>query len=200
MKGKLLLGYWRTLLGSGQEYPQKYLSTSIHTRVHIHTYTDTGPASRTLLQRRLSLKFISCYKRIQTKTALFPHSCQSHAVNLFQMASDPFSTMPFWSQEACSRQSREQVHRLQKEVFVNIVLNNYVLLLKKKKSTNCVLQTCLAPHLFLHTADLSQSCIHKRQLVGFLPSGTWTCTIDRWVYTNAGWGGPLSVQLPKSQR
>lgn len=89
----------RTLLGSRQEYPQKYLSTSIHTRTHIHTYIGTGPASRICLQRRLSLNLISGYRRIQTKTARFFHSRGSHAVNqsLSQMASNPLSTMPLWS-------------------------------------------------------------------------------------------------------
>lgn len=46
-----------------------------YTRVHTHTHLYTGPAFRTCLQRRMNLNFISCYKRIQIRTALFSHFC-----------------------------------------------------------------------------------------------------------------------------
>lgn len=200
MKAKLLLECWRTLLGSRQEYPPKYLSTSIHTRTHIHTYIGTGPASRICLQRRLNLNLMSGYRRIQTKTALFCHSRGSHAVSHF------LKWHPIHWAQCHSEAGRLVLEHLQSKFIgykrrslLRLCLAIMVFFFLKKKKKHCFLQICLALNLFLHTADLSQGHIQKLHLVGFLSSiYEHVQFIDEYIQMLAGEAFSL-IQRPNSE-
>lgn len=143
MTAKLLLGYWGPSWAQGKNTAQK-MCLRAHTCTRTFTlYIDTGPASKTCLQKSLNLNFLPCYRSIQTKTALFSHSCRSHAVNLFQVATNPVSTVPFWSYRCVLGKMYSKFLGYIRRFFLTLCLTIMVFL-KKKKSTNYILHTCLA--------------------------------------------------------